>query len=316
MPPFDPLFRNPHLQTILGHYWKRPDWDPRFPIEQRFYQTETDVQVLVESQRPMGGLAGEIIMVHGLEGSGRAVYIRSLSQAALNAGFAVHRFNMRTCGGTERLCQTLYHGGLTSDLLVVLRQLASEGRGPFFLAGFSLGGNVVVKLAGELGERAPEFLSGVCAVSAPLDLAACSRRMAERDNRMYEWRFVRRMRQRLCATDRYNPRDFLGLKSVTAIDDRITAPSFGFDNAANYYFTQSAMRFLGNLRVPVLLIYSKDDTLVPSETFDAPGVRDNPWIERIPTEHGGHLGFLARGPQRFWLDSVILEWITARNARR
>jgi hypothetical protein len=288
----------------------------RFPIEPRFYRTETDVQVLVESQRPAGPAAGEIVMVHGLEGSGRAVYIRSLSCAALNAGFAVHRFNMRTCGGTERLCQTLYHGGLTSDLLTVVRQLADEGREPLFLVGFSLGGNVVVKLAGELGERGPELLSGVCAVSAPLDLAACSRRMAERDNRMYEWRFVRRMRQRLCATDRYNPRDFEGLKSVTAIDDRITAPSFGFGNAANYYLTQSAMRYIEGLRVPVLLVYSKDDTLVPAETFDAPAVRENPRIERIPTEHGGHLGFLARGPQRFWLDSTIVEWITARNGRR
>jgi len=315
MQPFDPLFRNPHLQTILGHYWKRPDWDARFPIEQHFYRTETDVQVLVESQRPSGCVAGEIVMVHGLEGTGRAVYIRSLSRAALDAGFAVHRFNMRTCGGTERFCPTLYHGGLTSDLYTVVRQLADEGRGPIFLVGFSLGGNVVVKLAGELGERGPELLAGVCAVSAPLDLAACSRRMAQRDNRMYERRFVRRMRQRLVATGRYRQRDFEGLKSVTAIDDHITAPSFGFGNAANYYLSQSAVRYLDGLRVPVLLIYSKDDTLVPSETFDTPAVRDNPWIECIPTEHGGHLGFLGRGPQRFWLDSTILEWVSARNTK-
>jgi len=175
---------------------------------------------------------------------------------------------------------------------------------------------VVVKLAGELGERGPDLLAGVCAVSAPLDLAACSRRMAERDNRMYERRFVRRMRRRLCATGRYSQRDFDGLMSVTAIDDRITAPSFGFGNAANYYRTQSAMRYLEGLRVPVLLIYSKDDTLVPSETFDAPTVRENPWIERVPTEHGGHLGFLARGPHRFWLDSTIIEWVKARNPQR
>jgi hypothetical protein len=255
-------------------------------------------------------------MVHGLEGSGRAVYIRSLSCAALNAGFAVHRFNMRTCGGTERFCQTLYHGGLTSDLLAVVHKLADEGRVPLFLVGFSLGGNVVVKLAGELGERGPKLLAGVCAVSAPLDLAACSRRMAERDNRIYERRFVRRMRQRLVATGRYSQRDFEGLKSVTAIDDRITAPSFGFGNAANYYHTQSAMRHLERLRVPVLLIYSKDDTLVPSETFDAPAVRENPWIGRLPTEHGGHLGFLGRRPHRFWLDAAIIEWMMARNARR
>jgi predicted alpha/beta-fold hydrolase len=310
MPPFEPLFRNPHLQTILSHYWKRPGYHTRFPIERRLHRTEADVQVLVESQRPAGQAAGEIVMVHGLEGSGRAVYIRSLSVAALNAGYAVHRYNMRTCGGTERLCQTLYHGGLTSDPLAVLRELKKETGAPIFLVGFSLGGNVVVKLAGELRELGPELLAGVVAVSAPLDLAACSRRMAKPDNRIYQRRFVRRMRQRLCATGRYSRRDFEGLNTVMAIDDRITAPSFGFGDADNYYRTQSAMRYLDGLRVPVLLIYSKDDTLVPAETFDAPDIRDNPWIERLATQHGGHLGFLGRGPRRFWLDGVIIEWIS------
>ena len=173
----------------------------------------------------------------------------------------------------------------------------------------------MVKLAGELGDAGPELLGGVCAVSAPLDLAVCSQRMAKRDNRVYQYRFVKKMRQRLCATGRYNPRDFAGLRTVMSIDNRITAPSFGFGDAANYYQTQSAARYLGGLRVPVLLIYSKDDTLVPCETFDAPAVRDNRWIERLPTEHGGHLGFLARQPERFWLDTVIMEWVI-RNAAK
>src|SRR4029079_12400993 len=104
-------------------------------------------------------------MVHGREGSGSAGYIRSLSAAALEAGFAAHRFNMRTCGGTEHLCRTLYHAGLTSDLFAVVRELEA----PVALVGFSLGGNVVLKLAGELGEEAPRWIRSVCAVSAPID---------------------------------------------------------------------------------------------------------------------------------------------------
>jgi len=315
MPPFKPLFRNPHLQTIAGHYWKRPAHDARFPVERRFYRTEPDVQVLVESQRPAGQTVGELVMVHGLEGSANAVYIQSLGVAALRAGLAIHRFNMRTCGGTENLCQTLYHAGLTSDLLTVLRQLHQEGRGPIFLAGFSLGGNVVVKLAAELGASGPELLGGVCAVSAPLDLEACSRRMAQPDNRVYQRRFVKRMRQRLCATGRYRPQDFAGLNTVMAIDDRITAPSFGFGNAANYYRTQSAMPYLDQLRVPVLLIYSRDDTLVPCEMFEAPAVAANPWIERLPTDSGGHLGFIGKQPHRLWLDTAIMEWVVRNLAK-
>jgi len=309
MRPFDPLFRNPHLQTIAAHYWKRSDERTRYPVESRLYRTEPDVQVLVQSQQPEGPVAGEIVIVHGLEGSGEAGYIRSLSAAALGAGFAAHRFHMRTCGGTESLCRTLYHAGLTSDLLAVLRQFRDAGRGPAFLVGFSLGGNVVLKLAGELGEAGRRLIRGVCAVSTPLDLAACARRIAEPDNRLYEARFVRRMRTRMIATGRYTARDFDGLRSVMEMDNRITAPSFGFGNARNYYQSQSAIGFLAGLRVPAFLIQAKDDTFVPFQIFESEAVRSNPRLELQATDHGGHLGFLARKPLRFWADHAILHWI-------
>jgi predicted alpha/beta-fold hydrolase len=220
---------------------------------------------------------------------------------------------MRTCGGTERLSATLYHAGLTSDLLSVLRQSRDERRAPVFLVGFSLGGNVVLKLAGELGTEAGILIQGVCAVSTPLDLAACVRRLEFAENRLYERRFVRRMRNRLCATGRFRPADFAGLRSLREIDDRITAPSFGFGDAANYYSTQSAMRFLETIRVPALLIHAKDDPLAPFESSQFEEARRNPNIEQCVTEHGGHLGFLGRQPHRFWLYEAILEWILRRN---
>jgi uncharacterized protein len=316
MRPFDPLFRNPHLQTIAGHYWKRPDVAAEFPLASRLIRTEPDVQVLVHSQRPAGKAAGELILVHGLEGSGDAGYIRSLSALALRAGFAAHRFHMRTCGGTEGLCQTLYHAGLTCDLAAVLHEFRREGRAPAFLVGFSLGGNVVLKLASEMGTSALPLVRGVCAVSTPLDLAACARRIAEPDNRLYEQRFVRRMRARLRATGRYQERDFVGLRSLIALDDRFTAPSFGFGNAANYYRTQSAVGYLHDLRVPALLIQAKDDTFVPFQIFGSEPVRRNPLIRLLVTEHGGHLGFIGRAPHRFWADEAIMEWVLNQSDNR
>jgi predicted alpha/beta-fold hydrolase len=255
-------------------------------------------------------------MVHGLEGSGQAGYIRSLSTAALRAGFAAHRFHMRTCGGTEHLCRTLYHAGQTGDLLAVLREFRREGRAPAFLVGFSLGGNVVLKLAGEMGESAREYIQGVCGVSTPLDLEACARRIGEPDNCIYEARFVRRMRTRLCATGRYQIREFAGVRSVVALDDRFTAPSFGFGSAANYYRTQSAIGYLAGLRVPALLIQAKDDTFVPYAIYESAAVRANPWIELMATEHGGHLGFIGRGPNRLWSDEVIMEWIAGASVNK
>jgi predicted alpha/beta-fold hydrolase len=248
-------------------------------------------------------------MVHGLEGSGEAGYVRSLSGAALRAGFAAHRFHMRTCGGTERLCNTVYHAGLTSDLRFVLLDFQRRSAACAFLVGFSLGGNVVMKLAGEMGEEARPLIGGVCAVSAPLDLAKCARRISHPENRLYQRRFVRRMSERLSATGRYHKRDFAGVRSVMEIDDRITAPSFGFGNAANYYRTQSALPYLEGIRVPALLIHSKDDTMAPFESCEADGARANPRITLLATEHGGHLGFIARQPHRFWLDETIISWI-------
>jgi hypothetical protein len=126
---------------------------------------------------------------------------------------------------------------------------------------------------------------------------------------VYEARFVRAMQKRLCATGRYQMSDFTGLRSVLALDDRFTAPSFGFGNAANYYRTQSAIGYLGGLRVPALLIQAKDDTFVPFDIYESAAVRSNPWIELMATEHGGHLGFIGRGPNRLWSDEAIMEWI-------
>jgi hypothetical protein len=157
-------------------------------------------------------------------------------------------------------------------------------------------------------------------VSTPLDLAACAWRIAQPANRLYERRFVRRMRARLCATGRYQERNFRGLRSVKDIDDRITAPSFGFGDAANYYRMQSATRYLDGIRIPVLLIQAKDDTFVPFDIFAAGGAlsgpRANPWIELLATEHGGHLGFIGRRPHRFWVDDAIMEWIIGQNATK
>ena len=282
-------------------------------MESRFFETEPGVQVLIQTQRPQGTASAAIVIVHGLEGSGEAGYVRTMSYAALRAGFIVHRFHMRTCGGTERLCQTLYHAGLTSDLLAFLtaqRQVTT----PTFLIGFSLGGNVVLKLAGELGEEARSLISGVCSISTPIDLAACARRIGQLDNRLYERRFVKRMRQRVFATGRYTRRQ-LEAPSLYAFDDRITAPSFGFRGADHYYGSQSAIGFLDRIRVPALLIQAKDDTFIPFESYDHPSFQKNPFLQLIATEHGGHLGFLSRKSPRFWVDGTVIEWIAARITR-
>jgi uncharacterized protein len=310
---FVPLFRNSHLATIAGNYWRRELDEARFPVEARLFGTEPGVQVLVHSQQPAGKPTAEIIMVHGLEGSSDAGYARSLTQAALEIGFATHRFNMRSCAGTEHLSgKTLYHSGQTSDLLAVLRRI--QGRAPVFLSGFSLGGNVVLKLAGELGDAAKGLIAGVTAVSTPIDLAACARRLRARSNFIYSNRFLGRLKQRVALKERLTPGTFsldglAGVKSVYDFDDKFTAPAFGFGTADNYYATQSANQFLERIRVPALLVQAKDDPMIPFDVYNHPAFSNNPCLRLLAVDHGGHLGFVARHKPRFWLDEVLVQWM-------
>jgi predicted alpha/beta-fold hydrolase len=305
---FEPLSRNPHVLTILGNFWPREYDFAKFPEERRLVQTDPDTQVLVLTQFPSGEPRGEVVLLHGLEGGGQAGYMRSMAWHALEAGFIAHRFHMRTCGGTEQLCKTLYHAGLTSDLRAFLEQTQAQGRHlPVVPIGFSLGGNVALKLAGELGET--DLIQGVCAISTPIDLGACARRIGQRDNVLYERRFVSRMKARLIGTGRYSESDFGNTRSLYDIDNRITAPSFGFRDADHYYSTQSAMEFLWRIRVPGLLIQAKDDTFIPFDIFHHPAIAGNPNLQLLATDHGGHLGFLARRGQRFWVDDAALAFV-------
>ncbi len=310
---FVPLFKNPHLVTIAANYWRRPD-TARFPVEVKLYDTEPGVRVLVHSQRPAGEQAAEAIVVHGLEGSSQAGYARSLAHELLQAGWSVHRFNMRSCGGTEHLSgPSLYHSGQTADLLAVLRQLKTTA--PVFLVGFSLGGNVVLKLAGELGDRAGELMAGVIGVSTPIDLAACARKLQSAENFIYSRRFLRRLKQRIRLKAQSAPGLFAldhldSVKTVYQFDDKFTAPSFGFGTADNYYATQSSNQFLDRIRVPALLVQAKDDPLIPFRVYDHPAFERNPQLRLLAVEHGGHVGFISKTAPRFWLDHVLLEWMT------
>jgi hypothetical protein len=308
LPEFRPISRNPHLLTIGGNFWPRKIDEQRFPAVRKQYSIAPGITVVALEHQPLEPARGQIVLLHGLEGSAEAGYFASFAQEALVRGYGVHRLNMRTCGGTEDLCETMYHSGLTGDTKFILEQLKQ----PIFLVGFSLGGNVALKLAGELGQNG--LLAGVCAVSTPIDLAACVRAIDKPSNILYSRRFLKRLRERVRRMNMRVPQAYslLGLDDVRMIwefDDRFTAPLFGFGTAANYYATQSATNYLDAIRVPTLVISAKDDPLVPFEIYHHRAFQNNPALTLLATTHGGHLGFLARRKPRFWLDGVALDWI-------
>jgi predicted alpha/beta-fold hydrolase len=311
--PFIPFFKNPHLSTLAGNFWRRPSSEHRWPVRSVIYQTEPGVQIRVDEQRPDSTPRGELILVHGLEGSSQAGYARSMVCTALRAGFATHRVNLRSCGGTESLALSNYHSGQTSDLLHILRERKRLSGLPLFLAGFSLGGNVSLKLAGELGSFGNELLAGVCAVSTPIDLGACATALGRRQNILYDRRFLYslkgKIRRRAAqAPSLYSVEHIDKIRTIYDFDDFYTARLFGFGTAENYYRTQSSNQFLEHIRVPAMVVVAKDDPLVPFSVYDHPAFRENPYLQLVAVEHGGHLGFIAQGKQRFWLDGLVVGW--------
>ena len=257
---------------------------------------------------------GELILAHGLEGSSESGYMLSMAAAALEAGYATHRYNMRGCGDSPWNRQSNYHSGQTADLLTVARERKRAGGLPVYLVGFSLGGNMVLKLAGELGEQGGDVLAGVCSVSPPIDLAKSVAETARPHNFLYQNRFVGRLKDRVrrrhpMAPDLFPLEHLPKVKSIYDFDDYYTARIFGFGRADNYYATQSSNQFLHRIRVPSLVIHAKDDPLIPKSIYNHAAFRENPALQLIATEHGGHLGFLARHRPRFWLDGLMVQWM-------
>ncbi len=296
----------------------------RLPVpapEERLVQVTSDTQVLAHCYwQQHRERHCTLLALHGLEGSSTAHYMLGIAYKGLAAGLNVVLLNQRNCGGTEHLGPGLYHSGLTEDAAHVMRVLAREGLDRVVVAGYSLGGNLALKLAGEHTPETLPSLRAVCAVSPVLDLEACVRALERRSNVIYQWNFVRNLKARMRRKDRAFPRAFdlsrlASIHSVRAFDAAYTAPHFGFDSAEDYYYRASALRVISRIRVPALIITSKDDPFVPIGPFADPAIAANPHITLVMTEHGGHCGFLGRsngGDDGYWAERAVVEF--ARNA--
>jgi predicted alpha/beta-fold hydrolase len=278
--------------------WARPRLFPRLPRpELRFFDVAADARVLALCYwQPGKRDAATLLALHGLEGSASAHYMQGLADKAWAAGMNVVLLNQRNCGGTEALSATLYHSGLTTDPRVVLAELiAVDGLDRFAVIGYSLGGNLALKLAGEWVDGAPGQLRAVCAVSPTMDLGCCVSALERRANSLYQWNFVRNLKNRMrrkarLMPDRFDVSRLHEVHSVRMFDDLYTAPHFGFGTADRYYFEASSLRVVDRIRVPTLIVSAADDPFVPSGQFDTPAIRNNPMISVRITEFGGHCG--------------------------
>ncbi|HEY5212544.1 MAG TPA: alpha/beta fold hydrolase [Acidobacteriaceae bacterium] len=335
-PPFHPRpwLANAHLQTIFGNFLPRHNALPA-PTAQLVqvspaHGSQIATQILCECDwqplpdRPSRPTA---IILHGLEGSSRSQYVIGNANKLWLAGCNVVRMNMRNCGGRNyadmaRLSPTLYHSGLSSDVDHVLRYfIATEHLQSVALIGYSMGGNLVLKLAGDLGSSAPPQLHSVIGVSPAIDLAASADALHEPHNRIYERKFLRALLKRFRRKTMFFPRAFdpqraSNITSLREFDDRITALYSGFRSADDYYFRAAAARVLDHIIIPTLILHASDDPFIRFTTETRDKIAANPHITLLETEHGGHCAFLA-SPDRsthddgYWAEQTALRFVLA-----
>jgi predicted alpha/beta-fold hydrolase len=315
-----PRWKGGHWMTLYA--WGRPR---RFsalpPAQPRYFDVAPGTRVLAHCHwQPTPWERPTLIALHGLESSSEAHYVRGLAGKAFAAGFNAVRLNQRNCGATEHLSDSLYHSGLTDDPIAVMRELIDvDGLKTFAIAGYSLGGNLTLKLAGDFGANPPQGLRAVCAVSPTLDLALCVDALEQKQNRIYQWNFVRhlksRMRRKAAAWPGKWKLDALPrIRSIREFDDAYTAPVHGFRDAADYYHRASAMRVIDRITIPTLIITAADDPFVPPGPFKEPAVTRNRNITLKLTEHGGHCGFVEEpcpGYDGYWAEWEIVRFISS-----
>ena len=290
-------FGGGHVQTLASFLIKR-----RFHLpapEERLIEVAPGIPVLCQCHwQPDRTKPLTIIVVHGLEGSSDSGYVLGVAEKALAAGMNVIRYNQRSCGGTDRLAPTLYHSGLSNDVATVAREvIARDGVQHLALVGFSMGGNLVLKLAGEWGSEGPPQFRAVAACCPAMDLAASADALHEPANRLYELYFLFNLRQRMLRKARLFPGHFdvsrmRGMRSLRDFDDKITAYYCGFSGADDYYARAAAANVVERIAVPGLILHAANDPFVRITAETRRKIASNPNLTFVETADGGHCAFV------------------------
>jgi uncharacterized protein len=313
-----PLLGHPDAQTIFANLW-RPRPGP--PVARECWELPDGDFLELDRTTGLPAEAPLAVLCHGLEGSSTAPYVRGLARALAARGVASLALNFRSCGGRPNRLARTYHSGETGDLAHVVERLAAERPGRALLvAGFSLGGNVVVKYLGERGDALPAPLRGGAAISVPFDLAASSRRLDGPGRLMwiYRARFLRRLRRKAASKAASHPGAFDGEAVARAttfaeLDELLTAPLHGFASRHDYYARSSSAQFLPGVRRPLLALSAADDPMVPADGLPVEAAAANPAVRLVVTAQGGHTAFVDGLPVRpgFWAERTAADYLAA-----
>lgn len=309
-----PFLDDPHQQTIISSMIN----SLTEPVSEcKIVTLEDGDKITMEVTTPEKWKTSDrtIVMVHGLCGSHQSPYLIRMTKRLEAVGLRVARINLRGCGSGRGLAKRMYHAGRSEDVFEAIKRLKDEiPESPLVLIGFSLGGALTIKMAGELNVLGKEFLQEVIAVSPPLELHSSVVMIGKPENAVYENYFVRFLRDEV----HYRHRKFRELPRVRLprnlkmyeFDQIYTAPYYGFKDARDYYNKCSAANFVSEIALPCKILLSEDDPIVSSTTLDSLDFPEN--IEVYKTKKGGHMGYLGNpngDKGLYWLDSVLMDWI-------
>ncbi len=284
------------MQTLAAFFLPRRIDLP--PAERRLIEVEAGVPVLCHCHWQKDRRALTLIVVHGLEGSSESQYMTGIARNGLAAGMNVVRMNQRNCGGMDHCAPTLYNSSRSADVAAVARNLVECDRIPAFVPiGFSMGGNLVLKLAGEWGNDGPPEFRGVAAVCPAVNLAAGADALHEPANRIYEYYFLRQLFRRFRLKARLFPGSFdssrlRGVRTLRDFDDRVTAYYCGFSGADDYYARAAAANVIDRIAKPALVIHAANDPFIRILPDTRRALIFNPHIHYVEVEDGGHCAFI------------------------
>ena len=317
--PFVPrrALTNGHVQTIVGNFLPRPAFRLSSVAETVEVDSADGSRVLCHCHwQPDPARRLTLVLVHGLEGSSDSRYMLGIAARAWDAGCNVIRMNMRNCGNSEALTPTLYHSGLSGDVGAVVRHYAERyGLERVALVGYSMGGNMVLKLAGEWGSRPP--LVAVAAVCPAIDLAPGADALHEPLNRGYEWRFLRGLKARYTRKAKlfpgiYVPPGEIGpIDSIRQFDNKIVARYWDFSDADDYYHRAASARVVDSIAAPTLILSAKDDPFIRMLPETRAKLLANPYLTLVETSHGGHCAYLSRdrGNEIHWAEAAVIRYL-------
>ena len=303
------FFQNPHLQTLYATFYPKPKINTHY--QQRFTLSDGDFVDCVWYEKPYAEDTRPIVILfHGLAGSVSSPYILRTMQDLHRRGYRVVLMHFRGCSGVPNLLPRSYHSGDTQDAKEWIGYLRQHYPSvPLFAIGFSLGGNMLLKLMGEFSEE--QLLQGAVAVSAPMDLALCADRINQGFSKLYQRHLLSPLlAQLLQKYESFEMEKFLGikvdevkkLKTFWEFDDAYTAPIHGFKDAKEYYEKSSAKQYLCDIKAPTLILHAKDDPFTGEGVIPSKDEMSQA-VSLEVSEYGGHIGFVGGtfSKPEFWL---------------